>query len=205
MKKIQPNNNIASKFLNGIVTKVNAIIDKLIVDVKVNGTSVITVNEDGEREADIDLSLADQNVKQSPTTDNKDYRVLLSKSDNDTEETDIARKNTNLKYNPSTGNLQATKLNGNTIPSGSDTIALTSDIPTVVNTYDGTSTDAISGMGVKAALDTLPEPMVYKGSLGTGGTISDLPMDGSATIGDTYKVITEGDYGNNTPSSNYPV
>ena len=117
MKKIQTGNNIASKFLNGIVTKVNAIIEKLIVDVKVNGTSVVTVNEDGEREADIDLSLADQNVKQSPTTDNKDYRVLLSKSDNDTEETDIARKNTNLKYNPSTGNLQATKLNGNTIPS----------------------------------------------------------------------------------------
>lgn len=135
MKKIQPNSNIASKFLNGIVTKVNAIIDKLIVDVKVNGESVVIVNEDGEREADIDLSLADQNVKQSPTTDNKDYRVLLSKSDNDIEETDIARKNTNLKYNPSTGNLQATKLNGNTIPSGSgnDTLAKTSDIPDMTN------------------------------------------------------------------------
>lgn len=198
MKKIQYNGS--SKILKGIAGKVNAIIDKLIVDVKVNGTSVVVVNQDGEREADIDLSLADQNVKQSPTTssDNSDYRVLLSKSANDTEETDISRKDTNLKYNPSTGNLQTTKLNGNTVPSGSDTIALTSDIPTVVNTYDGTSTDAISGMGVKAALDTLPEPMVYKGSLGVGGTIADLPMDGSATIGDTYKVITEGDYGNNT-------
>ena len=84
MKKIQYNGS--SKILNGIVTKVNLIIDKLVVDVKVNGTSVVVVNQDGEREADIDLSLADQNVKQSPTTDNKDYRVLLSKSDNDTEE-----------------------------------------------------------------------------------------------------------------------
>lgn len=129
MKKIQPNNNIASKFLNGIVTKVNAIIDKLIVDVKVNGTSVVTVNEDGEREADIDLSLADQNVKQSPTTDNADYRILLSKSANDTEETDISRKNTNFKYNPSTGNLQVSKVNGNTVPSGSGTVAMLSDIP----------------------------------------------------------------------------
>lgn len=198
MRKIQYNGS--SKIVNNIIAKVNLIIDKLVVDVKVNGTSVVVVNQEGEREADIDLSLADQNVKQSPTTssDNSDYRVLLSKSANDTEETDISRKDTNLKYNPSTGNLQTTKLNGNTVPSGSDTIALTSDIPTVVNTYDGTSTDAISGMGVKAALDTLPEPMVYKGSLGVGGTIADLPMDGSATIGDTYKVITEGDYGNNT-------
>lgn len=128
MKKIQYNGS--SKILNGIVTKVNLIIDKLIVDVKVNGTSVVVVNEEGEREADIDLSLADQNVKQSPTTDNKDYRVLLSKSDNDTEETDIARKNTDFKYNPSTGNLQATKLNGNTIPTDTDTLALNKDIPT---------------------------------------------------------------------------
>lgn len=135
MKKIQYNGS--SKILNGIVTKVNLIIDKLVVDVKVNGTSVVVVNEEGEREADIDLSLADQNVKQSPTTssDNSDYRVLLSKSANDTEETDISRKDTNLKYNPSTGNLQTTKLNGNTVPSGSgnDTLAKTSDIPDMTN------------------------------------------------------------------------
>lgn len=135
MKKIQYNGS--SKILNGIVTKVNLIIDKLVVDVKVNGTSVVVVNEDGEREADIDLSLADQNVKQSPTTssDNSDYRVLLSKSANDTEETDISRKDTNLKYNPSTENLQTTKLNGNTVPSGSgnDTLAKTSDIPDLSN------------------------------------------------------------------------
>lgn len=140
MKKIQYNGS--SKILNGIVTKVNLIIDKLVVDVKVNGTSVVVVNEEGEREADIDLSLADQNVKQSPTTDNKDYRVLLSKSDNDTEETDIARKNTDFKYNPSTGNLQTTKLNGNTVPSGSgnDTLAKLSDIPSIPTVNDNTIT-----------------------------------------------------------------
>ena len=130
MKKI--NYGGSSKILNGIVTKINGIIDKLVVDVKVNGTSVVVVNQDGEREADIDLSVSDQNVKQSPTTDNADYRILLSKSANDTEETDISRKNTNFKYNPSTGNLQVAKVNGNTVPSGSgnDTLAKTSDIPT---------------------------------------------------------------------------
>lgn len=43
-------------------------------------------------------------------------------------------------------------------------------------------------------VDNLPKPMVYKGTLGTGGTITTLPIDGSATVGDTYKVITAGTY-----------
>jgi hypothetical protein len=47
---------------------------------------------------------------------------------------------------------------------------------------------------VDTAIDNLPEPMVFKGSLGTGGTITSLPTDGSANIGDTYKVITAGTY-----------
>ena len=161
MKKIQYNGS--SKILNGIVTKVNLIIDKLVVDVKVNGTSVVVVNDDGEREADIDLSLADQNVKQSPTSssDNSDYRVLLSKSANDTEETDISRKDTNLKYNPSTGNLQTTKLNGNTVPSGSgnDALAKLSDIPQAQTVETGSVFGALSFDGtdkiVKLTADLL--------------------------------------------------
>lgn len=47
---------------------------------------------------------------------------------------------------------------------------------------------------VKTAIDNLPEPMVFKGSLGTGGTITSLPTNGTATVGDTYKVITDGTY-----------
>lgn len=43
-------------------------------------------------------------------------------------------------------------------------------------------------------VDNLPDPMVYRGTLGTGGTITTLPVDGSAAIGDTYKVITTGTY-----------
>lgn len=43
-------------------------------------------------------------------------------------------------------------------------------------------------------VDNLPDPMVYRGTLGTGGTIQSLPVDGSATVGDTYKVITAGTY-----------
>ena len=36
--------------------------------------------------------------------------------------------------------------------------------------------------------------MIFKGSLGTGGTITSLPINGTATVGDTYKVITDGTY-----------
>lgn len=55
---------------------------------------------------------ADTKVMQSNTTANYDYRVLFSKNANDETETSGARKSANMKFNPSTGNLQITKLNG---------------------------------------------------------------------------------------------
>jgi len=56
------------------------------------------------------------------------------------------------------------------------------------------SSDLVTSGAVYTAIDNLPEPMVFKGSLGTGGTITDLPTDGTASIGDTYKVITAKTY-----------
>ena len=56
------------------------------------------------------------------------------------------------------------------------------------------SNDLVTAGAVWAAIDNLPEPMVFRGSLGTGGTITALPVDGSAKVGDTYKVITAGTY-----------
>lgn len=62
------------------------------------------------------------------------------------------------------------------------------------NAYSSTGTDPITGTGVAAALATLPQPMVFIGTLGVNGTISALPTDGTAIVGDTYKVITDGTY-----------
>ena len=56
------------------------------------------------------------------------------------------------------------------------------------------SANLVTSGAVYTAIDNLPEPMVFKGSLGTGGTITALPVNGTATIGDTYKVITAGTY-----------
>lgn len=57
------------------------------------------------------------------------------------------------------------------------------DIPDLSDTY-ATQTD----------LENLPEPMIFKGSLGTGGTITSLPTAAASNEGYTYKVITAGTY-----------
>ena len=64
----------------------------------------------------------------------------------------------------------------------------------VTNTYSASGTDPVSGQAVAEALSLLPEPMKFKGTVGTGGTVTALPVDGSAAVGDTYKVITDGTY-----------
>ena len=62
------------------------------------------------------------------------------------------------------------------------------------DTYNATGTDVTTGKAVAAALATLPEPMVFEGSLGTGGTITTLPTASSSNKGYVYKVITAGTY-----------
>lgn len=47
---------------------------------------------------------------------------------------------------------------------------------------------------VDNSISALPTPMQFKGSLGTGGTITSLPTASSANTGHTYKVITAGTY-----------
>lgn len=51
-----------------------------------------------------------------------------------------------------------------------------------------------SAKAVKAYIDALPHPMTFKGSLGTGGTITTLPSASADNEGYTYKVITSGTY-----------
>ena len=66
------------------------------------------------------------------------------------------------------------------------------DFTTDLNTVSKKIFGAINE--VKNNIDNLPKPIVLKGTLGTGGTISTLPMDGSADIGDMYIVSTAGTY-----------
>ena len=47
-------------------------------------------------------------------------------------------------------------------------------------------------------IDSLPEPMVFKGTLGVGGTIQTLPTASTSNKGFTYIVITDGTYASQT-------
>lgn len=55
------------------------------------------------------------------------------------------------------------------------------------------STDLVTSGAVWSAIDNLPEPMVFKGSVGTGGTVewANLPSPATSNVGFTYKVITK--------------
>lgn len=66
----------------------------------------------------------------------------------------------------------------------------------VATTISSSSTDSdlATAKAVYDAIDAIPEPMVFKGTLGTGGTITSLPTAGASNEGYTYKVIVAGTY-----------
>ena len=108
-------------------------------------------------------------------------------------------------YTTNTGTITGVSVNGTSVAtSGVANITsvpasvLSGAIPSAVTATTQTSSDNSTKIAttafVKTAIDNLPEPMVFKGSLGTGGTITSLPTNGTATVGDTYKVITDGTY-----------
>ena len=70
-------------------------------------TSSVTVPDNNDNNA----------VTQTATTTSADYEVLFSSTADNTTRTEGARKNSNMKFNPNTGNLQVTQINGVTVGS----------------------------------------------------------------------------------------
>lgn len=56
------------------------------------------------------------------------------------------------------------------------------------------SGDLVTSGAVYTAIADLPKAMIFRGTLGTGGTITTLPTASSSTEGDVYKVIKNGTY-----------
>lgn len=122
--------------------------------------------------------------------------------------TAVSLVTTGEKYtwnNKGTGTITGVSVNGTSIAtSGVANITnmpasiLSGAIPSAVTATTQSASDNSTKLAttafVKTVIDNLPEPMVFKGSLGTGGTITALPINGTATVGDTYKVITAGTY-----------
>lgn len=71
---------------------------------------------------------------------------------------------------------------------------LSGAIPSAVTATTQASTDNSTKIATTAyvttAIANLPEPMLFKGSVGTGGTITSLPTAAASNEGFTYKVIT---------------
>ena len=60
--------------------------------------------------------------------------------------------------------------------------------------WDDGETQIPTYEAVQSYLAELPEPMIFQGTLGTGGTITTLPAAAAGNTGYTYKVITNGIY-----------
>lgn len=91
----------------------------------------------------------------------------------------------------------ATKLGTSTVGSSITPIYLNGGTPTAISvdtTVTSGSSKLVTSGAVSTAIANLPEPMIFKGSLGTGGTITTLPTASAENEGFTYKVITAGTY-----------
>ena len=65
-------------------------------------------------------------------------------------------------------------------------------------TYNGNKSLTSEVQRLDDKIDALPEPMVFKGTLGVGGTIQTLPTASASNEGYTCKVITAGTYAGTT-------
>lgn len=142
------------------------------------------------------------NIKQIKTPDNTTYDILDANAYhiNDTEATD-ASKFDNNDYIPfyetkAADTIGPKKLKVSNLISRLKTLLGLGTASTKNSTTSVTqgSDDLVTSGAVWTAIDELPEPMVFRGSLGTGGTITSLPTNGTAAIGDTYKVIAKATY-----------
>ena len=115
-------------------------------------------------------------------TDTDDYSTELWTTPTDTFNITIIFDNSNVSSGGSGGG------GGGSTPTAADV--------SYSNTSSGlTATNVQAAIDeIDTTIDNLPEPMVFKGSLGTGGTITTLPAASDSNKGFTYKVITAGTY-----------
>lgn len=91
-------------------------------------------------------------------------------------------------------NVTGSDLTANTIILGNGNSGVKKSGKTIVTTLGSDDTTLPTSKAVKAAIDALPEPMIFKGTLGKDGTITSLPAADASNEGYTYKVITDGKY-----------
>lgn len=96
-----------------------------------------------------------------------------------------------------TGVTSITTAAGSHSTKSSATGAVSFNVPTKTSHLTNDS-DYTTKTYVDTTIANLPEPMIFKGSLGTDGTITTLPAAASTNEGYTYKVISDGTYASQT-------
>lgn len=145
-----------------------------------NAGAVISFTYDGSAWQMNDWINTDSNnmVAQTPATTNADYEVLFSSTADNTTRIEGAKKNSNLKFNPSTGNLQATQLNGVTIgssPKFTDT------------TY---SSQAAASGGTAVSLCTTGEKYTWNNKLSTAHSALTVTLSSSSWNSSKQQSVT---------------
>lgn len=138
------------------------------------------LREDGTWAAPSYTSNTDAKVTQTATTTSADYEVLFSATADNTTRTEGARKNSNLTFNPSTGNLTVTQLNGVTVGSSPKFTDTDTKVTAVGNHYtpsaDSNSALSASATGATAAwsIDVVKAVQLQRDAKGhvTGVTVT---------------------------------
>ena len=110
-----------------------------------------------------------------------------------------------IKMNGTALTISNKSVNITSVPASILTGAIKNGVTATTQAQTDNSTKVATTAYVRTAVDTaasnlqtqideLPNAMVFKGSLGSGGTISSLPTAATANEGWTYKVITTGTY-----------
>ena len=142
----------------------------------------------------------DTKVTQTVTTTNATYEVLFSVSTGNSTKTEGARKNNNLTFNPSTGNLTVTQLNGVTVgnsPKFTDTTYEFDNVPTNGSdnpvksdgVYDADN-DIYTVAGEMGAKNLIPFPYYRPSGYTHNGYTYDVDDDGVITVNGTGVTAT---------------
>lgn len=104
----------------------------------------------------------------------------------------ISTLDNSIVHKANTETISGNKTFTGTVSLGSNVTATT---PAATDNDTSVATTAFVKTVVANSINELPSPMIFKGSLGTGGTITALPAATTSNEGYTYKVITDGTYG----------
>ena len=210
--KIATSTGLSNSYSNGTMTLTSDVSDIKINNTSVVSNSVANIATEGTYNAstnkiatmsDVSSALSDyvpsthsEQSEYDGTIDWGDYGLnTIVMSDNEITSSSIAAQPNSLwlsvddSINEKSAYVWLQQNNGN------QTITLKGDTVNLYSGYTPSVNDSIVNKKyVDDAITALPEPMIFKGSLGTGGTITSLPTAAATNEGWTYKVITAGTY-----------